>query len=122
MFLEDFSGMTHDEVVQKIQADFEVSLPSGIEILVAYMHVGNWGCDSSAFIVFKHSNRMYEVHGSHCSCNGFEGQWEPEETTVEAILDRPMIFYTGGYDLNSDGNKKAIRKFISGLESKEEIK
>ena len=31
---------------------------------------------------------MWEVNGAHCSCYGLEGQWEPEETTVEALRYR----------------------------------
>lgn len=29
---------------------------------------------------------LYEVNGSHCSCNGFGGQWVPERTSWESLL------------------------------------
>ncbi len=44
----------------------------------------------SAFVLFERNGKLYEVNGSHCSCYGLEGQWEPEETFVEAI-DRRQI-------------------------------
>lgn len=48
------------------------------------------GYDGSAFVLFTRNGKLYEVNGSHCSCFGLEGQWEPEETLVAAI-DRRMI-------------------------------
>jgi hypothetical protein len=42
----------------------------------------------SAFVLFERDGKLYEVHGSHCSCYGLEGQWEPEETTWEALAMR----------------------------------
>lgn len=40
------------------------------------------------WVVFRKEDKLYEVHGSHCSCYGLEGQWSPEETSFEALLDR----------------------------------
>ncbi len=28
---------------------------------------------------------LFYIYGSHCSCMGLEGQWEPEPTTKEAL-------------------------------------
>lgn len=47
----------------------------------------NFNC-GEAFVLFVEDNRLYEVHGSHCSCYGLEGQWEPEETLLEALQHR----------------------------------
>lgn len=41
--------------------------------------------DGSAFVLFEKDGKLYEVNGSHCSCYGLEGQWEPEETSLESI-------------------------------------
>lgn len=30
-------------------------------------------------------NKLWWVSGGHCSCYGYEDQWNPEETSVEAI-------------------------------------
>ena len=42
-------------------------------------------CSGYAFVVFEINGILYEVSGSHCSCYGLEGQWEPEETFWEAM-------------------------------------
>lgn len=41
-----------------------------------------------AFVLFRKDGKLYEVNGGHCSCYGLEGQWEPEETTIEALEHR----------------------------------
>lgn len=42
----------------------------------------------SATVIFEKDGKLFEVNGSHCSCYGLEGQWEPEETTWQAIAMR----------------------------------
>lgn len=49
--------------------------------------------EGSAFVLFIKDDKLYEVHGSHCSCYGLEGQWEPEETTFEALDQRTRKGY-----------------------------
>ena len=34
----------------------------------------------------KEKDSFFEIYGSHCSCYGLEGQWEPEYTTIEEML------------------------------------
>lgn len=65
--------------------DFEIdeSALDGVEILLASY---TYECYSgSAFVLFRRDGRLHEVNGSHCSCYGLEGQWEPEETSIEAL-------------------------------------
>lgn len=58
----------------------------GCEILLASYGYGDYSGD--AFVLFRKNTTLYEVNGSHCSCRGLEGQWEPEKTTKEALLYR----------------------------------
>lgn len=37
--------------------------------------------EGSAFVLYEQDGKLYEVHGSHCSCYGLEDQWQPEETS-----------------------------------------
>lgn len=51
------------------------------------------GYDGSAMVVYRHGRKYYTVEGSHCSCHGLEGQWEPEEypnkkTLIAALQKR----------------------------------
>jgi hypothetical protein len=102
-----------------------------LDVLIAYESVGSWGCDSTSFFVFKdkETGKLYEMHGSHCSCYGFEGQFRLEETTAEALKsrvrearsrnqhdeDEHSIFSVGGYDGDSTNNAKAVNEYIINL-------
>lgn len=46
------------------------------------------GYDGEAMTIYLLGGRLYECHGAHCSCYGLEGQWEPEETSIEALQIR----------------------------------
>lgn len=68
--------------------DFDTpEVAADAEILLASYEQG--GYEGDAFVLFERNGKMYEVHGGHCSCYGLEGQWTPEETSVEAIKMRP---------------------------------
>lgn len=61
----------------------------GVEILYAEYDCADW--EGYAHVIFRKEDKLYEVNGSHCSCAGLEGQWEPEETSVIALLSRPNV-------------------------------
>lgn len=69
-------------------SDFEEvnnkNFPKDEEIILASYDLD--GYEGLATVIFQKSGKIYEVHGYHCSCYGFEGQWDPEETTIEALL------------------------------------
>lgn len=42
----------------------------------------------TGMVLYEKGGKLFEVNGGHCSCNGLEGQWSPEETTLEALYMR----------------------------------
>ncbi len=125
--LEDLKGMTEFQVKQHLELQYsgegvavaEVSKAlENMEVLIAYESVGSWGCDSTSFFLFKDKDgKLYEVHGSHCSCYGFEGQFRLEESDAKALKFRAKgknygLFSTGGYDDNSDSNIDEAKQYI----------
>ena len=50
------------------------------------------GYEGYAMVIFSKNGKLYEVNASHCSCNGLEGQWEPEETCLEALKQRKYSY------------------------------
>jgi len=58
---------------------------SQFDILIAYENLD--GYEATSFFLLRDitTEKLYEVHGGHCSCCGFEGQFKPEETTVEYL-------------------------------------
>ena len=74
--------------LDKMARDFELK-PSdleGVEVLLASYTRENY--EGDAFVLFRKDGKLYEVNGYHCSCYGLEGQWEPEETTIEELRHR----------------------------------
>lgn len=138
--LEDLKDKTEQEIIEHLASNYSGN-ESGYDygeidetdiekakndlkdmaVLVAYESVGSWGCDSSSFFLLKHkeTEKLFEVHGSHCSCYGFEGQLQLEETNIEALKHRVKnggnVFYCGGYDENKTENQKIVNSFIEAL-------
>lgn len=60
---------------------------------------GEYEC--AALVVYRRYQKLYEVNGTNCSCYGLEDQWDPEETSVEALrhrIDRGTLgYFLGGY-------------------------
>jgi hypothetical protein len=81
------------ESAEDMKRDFEISDKDleGTEILFAGYEYGSY--EGDAFVLFKRDGKLYEVNAGHCSCYGIEGQWDPEETTVEAIEKRQPDLY-----------------------------
>ena len=106
------SGEPDDSDKQKVVATLE-----GMDVVIAYESAGSYGCDSSSFFLFRRKSDgvYFENHGSHCSCYGFEGQFSPEETTIEYLKSDKFNFYCGGYDDNETVNQAAVKTFIAEL-------
>ena len=43
------------------------------------------GYEGDAYILYSKDSKLFEVHGSHCSCYGLEGQWTPEEVFIQDL-------------------------------------
>lgn len=114
--LEDLRDYTEKDVIGHFLGEYQAS-DKDVEpyrVLVAYESVGSWGCDSNSWFLLqnKRTGKLYEVHGSHCSCYGFEGQFTPEETTFEYLLSDHFHFCHGGYDSNAEGNFGEVKDWL----------
>ena len=64
-----------------------MALLNSSEVLLAWYGRGCW--DGHAMVVYRtKEGQLYEVNGSHCSCYGLEGRWDPEETNYKALAMR----------------------------------
>lgn len=119
LFLEDLEGKTVEELQDHLISEYKVErdLLNQYNIFLAYESVGSWGCDSSSFFILqsKKSGGLFEVRGSHCSCDGFEGQFEPEPISIEYLTSENFYFCCGGYDTDEDANRAAVKNFITQL-------
>lgn len=82
----------------------------GAEVLYAYYEYADYSGD--AMVVFRKDGKLYEALGSHCSCYGLEGQWDPEETSIEALKLR---------DPCNDAIKGHLQQLVSELDPENSI-
>ncbi len=89
LLLGDFRDLNYEKLERVISSQYEVSEKEikRFDILVAFQWEGDYGCDSESFLLLKdrETGDLYENYGSHCSCDGFEGQFEPEKTSLEYL-------------------------------------
>lgn len=120
------------ESKKDILSEFGVdeSLLDECHIYIAYYHVGDYGCDSSAYVLYECKGKLFEVHGCHCSCHGlsedsYSGgatQWQPEEVNVDYLnykmnnsSNDAILFFCGGYDDDVSKSKAACVEVITYL-------
>lgn len=109
IYLHDFSG------INDVASDFSEPMDTfkGVEILLASYSTGNWSGD--AFVLFRKDGELFEVNGSHCSCYGLEGQWEPEPTTVAALRHRLDKGTLGSDDWIGNEFADELRAVLDGM-------
>lgn len=86
---------------------------AGIEVLLASYSYENYS--GSAFVLFRRDGKLYEVNASHCSCYGVEGQWQPEETTKEALMIRLDNGTLGDDDYCGNEFAAELREVLAAL-------
>lgn len=111
-FTPSVMSYANDEEVNEYRA-----LLDEHDVLIAYESVGSWGCDSSAFFLLQNraSEKYYSIYGSHCSCHGFEGQGELEETELAYLQSDQFWLSTGGYDDDDEKNSEAVLAYVKTL-------
>lgn len=66
-----------DDVCSRFNVQFEGS--------ILYARYENEDYEGHAIVIFVSGGMFYLVSANHCSCNGLEGLWEPEELTVDMM-------------------------------------
>jgi hypothetical protein len=115
--VEDYDKKAEENAVADLKGEWQAE-PSEVDrfkVLIAYESVGCWGCDSSAWflLIERATGNLFEAHGSHCSCYGFEGQFKPELTSEVYLKSPKFSISCGGYDNDPDGNQKKIQAWIN---------
>lgn len=85
---EDVAQEFDEGTGNRWQNTFAISpdFPSERNIIAASYDID--GYEGYAFVLYKQKGKLYEVNGSHCSCYGLEGQWQPEETSLAVLKMR----------------------------------
>lgn len=113
--LADLYEWSEDEVRQHL-VDAYTADKAEVEqydVIVAYESVGDYGCDSCSMFVLRHrkTEGLFMVTGSHCSCMGFEDQFDLQPVT-EKYLHEDFYFSTGGYDADGKRHRELVYDYL----------
>lgn len=97
--------------VEDVMANFGEAAAADLNesvVIAAYYDID--GYDGSAMVVYRKEGKLFEVHGSHCSCYGLEDQWKPEEISYEALYDRLLKTQESQVERFGDDFNSALMK------------
>lgn len=95
---------------KKAKMDKAISKYETRNILFASYNQDNYSGD--AWVLFEENGELFEVNGSHCSCYGLEGQWEPEKVTLEELEYRLTKGGLGSDDWSGNNFRKELLEFL----------
>ncbi|MEC2335172.1 hypothetical protein [Bacillus subtilis] len=101
--LRDFDG-------KRGENDSEVEVDRDVNILFA--SYGYELYSGNAFVLFEKDGVLFEVCGSHCSCYGLEGQWEPEEVVLKELENRLVKGFLGEDSYSGNNFKRELCEFL----------
>jgi hypothetical protein len=79
---------------EDVEKEFKMALPPAVTVLFAAYEYEDYSGD--AFVVVQDGvGKLWAGAGSHCSCYGLEGQWEPQDITAE----QAVVEIENGYQL-----------------------
>lgn len=73
------------ECLDWIKQNHEESFPEGLIPIYGGHEYGNYEGDARFLLIEPATGKFWEIHGSHCSCYGFEGQFVPSECPIEYL-------------------------------------
>ena len=102
-YLSETPPYANVEYWQEKKQRMDKAIKEWENIHILFASYGQDDYSGDAFVLAHVDGKLHEVNGNHCSCFGLEGQWELEETTLEAIKHR-LIEGKLGVD-NYSGNE-----------------
>ena len=129
--LADLSSFSESEIIEHLVNNYSRTADSsddeyynhkeesskkldGMSVILAYESVADSGEYAESFFLLKrnYDGALFEVHGSHCSCYGFEGQLDLEETIPAALKYRAINGHLlGGFD-EFENDEEIIKDYI----------
>ena|ERR1700688_83073 len=93
-----------------IKNAFECEEAEPEEVIVAVLDEGYY--DGSAYVIYRNKDKYYILHGSHCSCYGFEDQFYPEEYEKEEFKE---CMKRANFWFSDKDKKEYLKKYVEDL-------
>ena len=91
-------------------------IPSNILILYDHYTYEDYSGYGHVICYDTEKDSFFEVFGSHCSCYGLEGQWEPEYCTIEEMVHAANLRIESekerGWAYSNDGELICLKEFL----------
>lgn len=98
---------------EEVLRNFEIDHIDGEIIIASY---GAYSFEGYAFVLFRgNDGKYYEVNGSHCSCYGLEGQWEPEEVNLDELWHRVTVGTFGRETYEGGPFNEELKEVLSSI-------
>lgn len=81
----DAKGHSVKECLDWIKENHEGNFPSHLIPIYGGFEIEQYEGSADFLLINTATGKFYEIHGSHCSCYGFEGQFIPEECPIEYL-------------------------------------
>ncbi len=101
------------DVIKEYEAPIDALRKAKIHL--AWYGYGSYCGDS--LVIYEQGGKLYEVNGSHCSCFGLEGQWNPEETSWEALAKRKVGVDCDGSSEAQSRLDRLVKRNLKALKS-----
>jgi len=112
LFLEESAKWSEEDVIEFITREFQTPRDSVscFEFIVVFLEDGGW--EGSAYFLMKHreTGDFYEASGSHCSCFGFEEQWDPKIAPKAYLVSEK---YSPWYVSEKDNVKQFVKQLFT---------
>jgi hypothetical protein len=112
----EYKAETAPYVNVKVWEEKKARMKAAIEqwqpINILFASYGNDNYSGDAFVLFERDGKLFEVNGSHCSCYGLEGQFDAEETTIEALRHRLVEGKMGQDDYSGNEFANELKQFL----------
>ncbi len=84
-FINDAEGYNPITLKKWINSVNEEDLPEELIPIYGVINTGSYDADAKILLVNPITKEFYSIHGSHCSCYGFEGQFTPELCPIQYL-------------------------------------
>ena len=114
---DEYYNYAYESDINELYKEESSKKLDGMSVILAYESVAGSGEYAESFFLLKRNSDgvLFEVHGSHCSCYGFEGQLDLEETIPAALRCRAINGHLlGGFD-EFEKDEKIIKDHILSL-------
>jgi len=93
--LDCYANYSDEDVYNDIVSNYDVKKEDvdKFEILIALLDGEGYEGYSFFLLKDKETGQLFENSASHCSCHGFEEQWEPKPTSMEYLMSEHFHAY-----------------------------